>query len=84
MIYRGKYKGELMITKECNHPLLEPGHDIIDLVKLALSGDYTPADFVIAAYNIPGYDPKIAAHIGEQYFNSAGWPISDTEAQSSS
>ena len=46
------------------------------LMTIAKSGDVAPLFFVVAMYNIPGYDPKKAPHVADQYFNGKGWPES--------
>ena len=50
-----------------------------DLIKLALTGDYNPLEFVTAARHVPGYDEKIASHLENQYFGPTGFPITDEE-----
>lgn len=52
---------------------------MLDLIKLAQSGEFTPLDFVIAARHISGYNLEAAAHIENQYFDGNGYPISDVQ-----
>ena len=50
-----------------------------DLIKLALTGDYSPLEFVTAACHVPGYDKEIAYHLENQYFGPTGFPITNEE-----
>ena len=51
--------------------------DGTELLKLALSGNYNPMDFVIAARHVPDYDATKAKHLENQWFNSIGFPMLD-------
>lgn len=48
---------------------------MVNLLKLAITGEYTIFDFIIAARHVPGYSKEDAAYIEAQWFNSEGRPI---------
>lgn len=54
---------------------------MVDLIKLALSGDYMPLEFMVAARHVPGYNIEKANHIENQYFDGKGFPIIDEEEE---
>ena len=58
--------------------LAEMDHHPI-LIEMALTGKFTPMDFIVAARNIYGYDEKQAPNLEAQYFNERGWPMTDEE-----
>lgn len=51
------------------------------LVAIAKSGVVPPLHFIIAARQIPGYDPGKAHRIENQYFDNDGFPITDEEGE---
>ena len=52
---------------------------MVNLIELALSDDYMPLEFVIAARHVKGYDVEKAVHLENQYFDNKGCPITDEE-----
>jgi hypothetical protein len=47
------------------------------LFRLAKAGQFSPMDWVIAARHVPGYLPKNAPMMEEQWFGNDGFPVPD-------
>ena len=48
---------------------------LVNLIKLAQTGDYMPMAFLIAMRHHPGYKIEDAPHIENQWFDGKGFPM---------
>lgn len=53
-----------------------------ELIEMAKTGKYLPIEFVMALYHIPGIKSENLSHIGDQWFNKEGVPVTFPDTNS--